>query len=93
MLCIRIRDADPMIDSLLLTIVSQNVFEILITFLPGIKKVLKSLNDFLLTFIINLFVCLYTVGSKNESRFRQLIPFESRSFRIRNTVLNIKYFN
>ena len=64
MLCIRIRDADPMIDSLLLTIVSQNVFEILITFLPGIKKVLKSLNDFkrfLLTFIINLFVCLYRI--------------------------------
>ena len=64
MLCICIRDADPMIDSLLLTIVSQNVFEILITFLPGIKKVLKSLNDFkrfLLTFIINLFVCLYRI--------------------------------
>ena len=64
MLCIRIRDADPMIDSLLLTIVSQNVFEILITFLPSIKKVLKSLNDFkrfLLTFIINLFVCLYRI--------------------------------
>ena len=74
MLCIRIRDADPMIDSLLLTIVSQNVFEILITFLPGIKKVLKSLNDFLLTFIdvYHKFVCVLIKDPKMNPGFDNL---------------------